>query len=268
MAPKSSVEATIRLYLLGRLSEPELSQIERELFFNEDLSRTASLIEDEIIDQYLDEELDPREQKSVQTHFLRPPAHRQKLRFARLLRSHLKPQAAPLPAGFQNAFSFLRNYGTIVVAFAFGISSLSLGIAWWRATTQIYALKQQVQAQKDSPTAPVLLSLKYGVTRGSVPLRQVVIQPAARSMKVDLLLSARFADSFDIRLLDRQRAEPQEVWSKKDVKPVPSQPRLKFDMPTQGIRTGTYDIVVKDPISGASVTYPFDAAVNQSPSPQ
>jgi len=262
----------IRKYLLGTLSEPELSEIEQELFFNEELSRTADLIEDEIIEQYLDHELGAREQKAVETYFLRPPAHRQKLYFARLLRHRLQSPATPDPRVIHispvlsHPGNFVRSYGALAAVVVFGMSSLYLGVALKKAHLEIRSLEEQVQKQNDSRTPPVLFPMKYGVARGHGSLPHMVVTPGTRTIKVDLLLPERFAESFDVRLLDRRHDEEQEIWSKKDVKPsVPSQPRLTFDIPTQGIRTSTYDLVVSDSAHGSSVIYPFDISVDQSP---
>jgi hypothetical protein len=267
-------EETIRQYLLGTLAEPELSEIEQELFFNEELSRTADLIEDMIIEQYLDQELDAREGKAFENHFLRPPARRQKLDFARLLKHRLEPPApsdrftarepsVPLPPRPANFVVFVRRYGALAAAVVFCASSLYLGLALQKAKVQISELTEQVQKPEDSHT-PVPLSMNYGVKRGHGQLHQIVILPTTQTIKVDLLLPGRFAELFDVRLLDLRHAEEQEIWSKRGVKPTSSQ-RLTFDIPTQGIRIGTYDIVVSDPASGSSVRYPFDVSVNQSP---
>ena len=266
-------EEIIRKYLLGMLSEPELSEIEQELFFNEELSRTADLIEDEIIEQYLaNHELGAREQKAVETYFLRPPAHRQKLDFARLLRHRLQSPAtsdprvihiSPVPPHPGN---LVRSYGALAAVVVFGMSSLYLGVALKKTHDEIRSLEEQVQKQNDSRTPPVVFPMKYGVARGHGSLPHMVVPLGTRTIKVDLLLPERFAESFDVRLVDRRHDEEQEIWSKKDVKPsVPSQPRLTFDIPTQGIRTSTYDLVVSDSAHGSSVTYPFDISVDQSP---
>lgn len=274
MERKIATEETIRQYLLGTLSEPELSEIEQELFFDEELSRMADLIEDEIIEQYLDQGLDAREREVFADHFLRPPAHRQKLDFARLLRHRLQSPAAPDPSGAHvspvpppsgNFFAFVRSYGALAAAFVFGASSLYLGVALNVAHREILSLEAQFQKPEDSQTPSIPLSIRNGVTRGHGSLPQIVVPSATRTIKVDLLLPGRFAESFDVRLLDHRHDEEQEIWSKKGVKPAASQPRLTFDMPTQGIRTSTYDIVVSDPASGTAVTYPFDVSVNQSP---
>src|SRR5580704_15912 len=143
-------EETIRQYLLGTLSEPELSEIEQELFFNEELSRTADLIEDVMIEQYLDQELDAREGKAFENHFLRPPARRQKLDLARLLRHRFELPASsdrftarepsvppPLPPRPANFFVFVRRYGALAAVVVFCASSLYMALALHRATYQI-----------------------------------------------------------------------------------------------------------------------------------
>jgi hypothetical protein len=159
----------------------------------------------------------------------------------------------------------VRGYGALAAAVFFGGSSVYLGVALHEAEVTITSLTAQVQKPGDSQTPPILLSIQNGVTRGHGSLPQIVVPSATRTIKVDLLLPGRFAESFDVRLLDRRHDEEQEIWSKNGVKPAASQPRLTFDMPTQGIRTSTYDIVVSDPASGSAVTYPFDVSVNQSP---
>src|ERR1051326_8135013 len=97
MDKKIAKEEAVRQYLLGTLSEPELSEIEQELFVDEELSGMADLIEDEIIEQYLDQKLDAREREAFGSHFLRPPSRRQKLDCARLLRHRLQSPVTPDP---------------------------------------------------------------------------------------------------------------------------------------------------------------------------
>ena len=267
MERRSTTEETIREYLLGTLSEPELSEIEQELFFNEELSRTADLIEDEIIEQYLDQELEPRERKAVETHFLLPAARREKLDFVRLLRhrieSHIPGPSVPVPRTFP---AWLRHYSVPVTATICLLPVAYLAPALYQARIENKALAAKIQATSNLPIASIQFPLKYGVTRGHNSLPQVVIPPTVRTIKTDLILPGRFAESFDIRLLDRTHDETQEIWMKKSVQPALSQPRLIFDMPTQGIRTGTYDIVVSDSANNSlSVSYPFDATVSQTP---
>ena len=94
-----SHEKRVREYLLGFLSERDSDQIETWLFSDGDFEPFVDLIEDEIIDDYLDGRLPAKERRAVERFFLRPPERRHKLSFARGLRRHLSSQARESPAG-------------------------------------------------------------------------------------------------------------------------------------------------------------------------
>jgi hypothetical protein len=264
-------EATIRQYLLGILPAPALAEIEQELFLSEELSQTASLIEDEIIDQYLHKELDPRERNAVETYFLRSLAHRDELRFAGLLGRRLEPSAsqhssqsqiffAP-PRGRLIRYRFWQAYSAFAAIAVLGGSSLYLGIALHYARIQNATLAKQVQQQTGSQTPSVELSLPYGVALGGDALPQIVVLPATRNTKVELELPGSFAESYNVRLLDHRHTEEPEIWAKNGLKPDSSKLRLVFDMPSQGMRSGIYDLVVSNPSGGSSVIYPFNVKV-------
>ena len=81
-------ENTIRDYLLGRLDDQaDLEQSWSEwILVDDELSETVSVIEDEIIEDYLDGRLDAASKRDVEQHFLRPPARQEKLKIANRLR--------------------------------------------------------------------------------------------------------------------------------------------------------------------------------------
>jgi len=81
----SPSELTIRQYLLGRLeASSELAeQLSDQMLTDDELSEMVGVIEDEIIEEYLDSTLDPADRRAVEKHFLRPPERRNKLRIAR-----------------------------------------------------------------------------------------------------------------------------------------------------------------------------------------
>ncbi|HMF90869.1 MAG TPA: hypothetical protein VKL40_09510, partial [Candidatus Angelobacter sp.] len=90
----------------------------------------------------------------------------------------------------------------------------------------------------------------------------VTIQPSTRFLKVDLVLPKTSAASFRVRLLDEKTGS--EVWSQSGLKPVAGEPRLLFEMPTQGIKSGPYTLVVGSGSNkGSQVKYPFDANLVQ-----
>jgi len=85
-----SDETSLRKYLLGKLGEQDCEKIEEQLLSNEEFAKFIDLIEDEIIDEYIDKSLPPRDQQAFEAYFLRPPARQSKLKFAQGLRSQLR----------------------------------------------------------------------------------------------------------------------------------------------------------------------------------
>ena len=290
MEPKLPEENIIRRYLLGALREPELDAIEQKLLSSEELSQTAGLVEDEIIEQYLDGDLDERDKRAVEGHFLRPPAHRKKLRFARMLRhhfEHLEHRSAG-PETVRDAVLVSRvpprplwNYGAALAAVPLAAVCLYLVVAQQdlkkdaaeshKAQAVLQAelnkehessagLRQELQALQ--ATSVVSMDLRPGLSRSTGFVPQAIIQPSTRFLKLDVLLPESAWVSVRARLLDRNTR--YEVWSKSGLKPVPGAPRLLFDMPVQGIRTGPYELIVSPvPEHGAQVSYSFDARVIQ-----
>jgi hypothetical protein len=276
MEQKLPDEDIIRQYLLGSLREPELTEIEEKLLSSDELSETAGVIEDEIIEQYLDGDLGERDKKAVETHFLRPPAHREKLRFARLLRRRFevgsrgaetvrhKVVLPPVPPAYswRHAWRYVGAVAAVLLA--------AVSVYW--IMTQYRAKKEVAENPPQHAVVPpsaVALELKPGIARGShlapnggnaVPT--ATIQPSTRFLKVDLVLPKASAASFRVRLLDEKTGS--EVWSQSGLKPVAGEPRLLFEMPTQGIKSGPYTLVVGSGSNkGSQVKYPFDANVVQ-----
>src|SRR5579862_338884 len=90
----------IRQYLLGRLDDNEELEntLSEGILFQSDMSEMTDLIEDEIIEQYLDGTLDTTDKSDVEKYFLRPAERRERLQFARLLRDRLhtsQPDVVP-----------------------------------------------------------------------------------------------------------------------------------------------------------------------------
>jgi hypothetical protein len=280
-------EETIRRYLLGALREPESSDIEQKLLSNEELSQTVALIEGEIIEEYLDGDLDEPNKKAVETYFLRPQEHRKKMQFARLLRHHFalgaaaQPMQVPIRPPQIGPHHFLLRYGGAAAMIVLSVLCLFLSVSQRdlkkKATDsqKARAVLQAALAQERENSAAleeklrtlqassaVTLDLKPGVTRGGGGVPGTIVQPTTRLIRVDLLLPYASSASFSVRLLDRG----EQVWSDGSLRATPSLPlsRLLFDMPAQGIRSGHYEIVVNpEPSQGKPITYPFDVRVVQ-----
>lgn len=91
MAEKQPDETTIRQYLLGQIdAQSELAEtLDQRMLMDDDFSALADRIEDEIMQDYLEGDLDPAERAAVEWHFLRPHERKEKLRRAYLLNRHL-----------------------------------------------------------------------------------------------------------------------------------------------------------------------------------
>lgn len=121
----------IREYLFGNLEDPVMkSQIEKQLLADD---REISIAEDELIEQYLDDELSPADRQRFIDHFLIAPERKQQLRLHQYLRKYAAAQA-PAPAveepshlGWRRFFSMpALSYALVFVVV------LGLGYGGWR----------------------------------------------------------------------------------------------------------------------------------------
>lgn len=85
-------EKQIREFLLGRLPVRQSEEIEEQLLESDELEELVRLVEDDIIDQYVDRDLDRRDRLAAEKYFLQPPTRRKKLAFANMLRERLRPK--------------------------------------------------------------------------------------------------------------------------------------------------------------------------------
>lgn len=90
MSGKTEEITKIRDYLLGKnLSEEEKSSIEQQLMISDDYLQTLLITEDELIEEYLDNQLNFAERKGFEERFLISAERREKINFERLLRKHI-----------------------------------------------------------------------------------------------------------------------------------------------------------------------------------
>src|ERR1700733_11122672 len=90
-------EAAIRAYLLGRIGpdEEEMStQIDERMLADPEFSLLIDVMEDEILEAYIDGELSTGDIEAVESHFLKPPERQRKLRRMRLISRRLPSLAA------------------------------------------------------------------------------------------------------------------------------------------------------------------------------
>src|SRR2546427_2666569 len=134
MTSSPEIQGNIKKYLLGQLAGADLAEIERRILTDEEFYEEVQIMEDELVDEYVNSELSPDERRLFEKNFLADPESRNKLRLGRVLDRHLsakprqfasespKPFALPwIPRVFSSP---LR-----IAAFALIIAGVTFG-AW------------------------------------------------------------------------------------------------------------------------------------------
>lgn len=81
-------------YLLKALPEEELERFEDECFDSENWPAEVSLVEEDLIDNYLRNELDPEQRQSFEQNYLTTTARMERVRVAAALLRHIDASAA------------------------------------------------------------------------------------------------------------------------------------------------------------------------------
>jgi hypothetical protein len=87
-------EIELRRYLLGELPQKDQALVEQRLFLDSDYANLLQAVEDDLIDQYLSDELSGSEREKFKNHFLLLPEHGADLRIAQALKKYLSTEAA------------------------------------------------------------------------------------------------------------------------------------------------------------------------------
>jgi hypothetical protein len=82
-------EPQLRRYLLGELRLEEQILIEQRLFLDRDYAELAQSVEDDLIDDYVQDDLTAVERQKFETHFLKTHEHREDLRIAQAFQRQL-----------------------------------------------------------------------------------------------------------------------------------------------------------------------------------
>ena len=79
------LDSLFRGYLLGDLTSAECDRIERTYLKEQDVLDQLLAVEDDLVDEYLSNELEPEERRKFELHLLRTPRQHERLTNARLL---------------------------------------------------------------------------------------------------------------------------------------------------------------------------------------
>lgn len=281
-------DANIREYLLGRLdSDPELVEsIDEKILMDPEFSISVEVIEDEIIEEYLEGSLNSEDRRAVERHFLRPPERQRKLKTARLFSRYLEGETrnvtAERPAPARRSFKVLRvgwalpsfrTWAEIAASAVFVVSILTLlnqsrelDMAVKQAGEQLNQERQRLAAsnqqlqdalQSLQPAVAMLNLIKPGLQRGEVQLPEVNVNSGTRLLYVEVALPSGAPGSSRVEL----RQTGKMVWSRDgiDAVAVPGGAILRLDIPADVLTQGASELVVK-PSGDGAISYWFSVS--------
>lgn len=220
-------QETIRRYLLGETTQEDSSWFEEQLLADGDLFQELLIAEDELIDQYLRDELTPNERRGFETHFLLAPERQQKLHFGRALRKYVnlvgtserleddatenvsdeEPDVAKPPPK-RGVFSFLPFSNPIVsYSFAAAILLIAVGVSW----VVLNNWKQQTQ----HPGNVYVVTLTPGLTRDDTSaLKRVTIQGPTDGVQLQLMVPTGEYQKYQVEL---QTSESRTIYTQENL---------------------------------------------------
>ena len=149
-------ERQICQYLLGQLGLEQQQRFEEQLMTQEGVFDELVVLEDELIDEYLQGTLSPVDRADFEKHFLATPERQQKLQFARALQKHVAaaalkqtPVSLSNPSFWQSLLALVHaqspafRYGFQAALSALVVAGLWMGSTTWRLSTQVAEIRSQ-----------------------------------------------------------------------------------------------------------------------------
>lgn len=88
MSVTNEDEKLLRRYLLGQLTEAEQEDLEQRLFSDEELFDLLNAMEDDLTDEYVNNSLSGHDRERVESHFLRAPERKQKVKISQAMQKY------------------------------------------------------------------------------------------------------------------------------------------------------------------------------------
>jgi hypothetical protein len=162
MDQKVDSERRLIQYLLGELSEEEQTRLEERFFTDDEYFNHLLVVEDDLIDDYVHDELSQQQRARFESYFLASPQRRQRVEFARaLMRTASEAAVAESPSlvtthpeptsrrPFWPAFLRFQNPAQRFMMAAVGL--VALGGGWlFIETRHLRTQLQQLQTERQS----------------------------------------------------------------------------------------------------------------------
>jgi len=260
-------ETAIRAYLLGRIGpEEKLStQIDERMLKDREFSLLMDVIEDEILEYYVEGALSATDTKAVEIHFLTPPERQRKLRAIRLINRRFGQLAASEDRAPAETPSRANSTGRRrVVIFpsartwaeiAAGLALVSCSIYLWNQQRELRAdliqSRQELASSKEArrgtittvEEAVVTLNLMVpGLSRGDLALPEKHLSPSITTLHVEVALTFDRSTNYQVQL----KHGGTVVWSQSGVHStaVPGGSVLTLNIPANAVPSGTCELAI------------------------
>ena len=134
MVSNDEDKTALKLYLLQQLSAPDQQELELKLLTDTNFADELEIAEDELIDQYLTNELSNDDRARFEEHFLTTDERQRKLRSAQVIKRHLD-RLTPISQPTPGLLAQLRKWFTansVIPVTATAIFIAVVGLVIWR----------------------------------------------------------------------------------------------------------------------------------------
>ncbi|HEX6649531.1 MAG TPA: hypothetical protein VF075_08325 [Pyrinomonadaceae bacterium] len=242
----------IKGYLLGQIPEEDESQVEAGLLTDPEFYEELSIVEDELIDQYLAGALSVSDRQSFESHFVLSSERQQKIRFARALRkrvsvaaneSELTPaedELLPEPAETTRLVSTPRSSSIFPIGKSPVVSYATAAIL----LVVVAGFFMVVRYWQSPPGTGRVLAIELiptPATRDASDVKQFTLTPDIESVHLQLDLLKNEYQSYDALLRD---SSLRTVTTTKNLKPqvINGVSAVLLDVKADLLPPGTYRI--------------------------
>ncbi len=258
-------EARIVDYLLGELPDEDRTRLEEQFLRDVEYRELIRAVEDDLIDDYVRDELAPRQRELFEKHFT-SPHRRQKVELARALSHRLSERPRVKES---TRWSFLRAPNW---AFRYALpaaAALLLAVAVWFTTgrtpptqpgqsqadqqaqsgTPARPGERQGQSEPDPQTSPSQLAiatfvLPRGLTRQTVESTTFVVPPGTERVRLQLTLEA--GDDYPAYRAQLRTARGDTSWQSGRVQSEtgPAGQSVVLELPADVLRSEKYELTL------------------------
>ncbi len=248
------LERTLRQYVLGSLEEGRRAELEGRLITEPDAFEALGVVEDELIEEYLDGTGSAAERRSFERHFVTSGERRCRLRLARALKERAaalaaRPRAEARPTGRD----WLRfPLGQPAWAALAALLVLSLAANVWLASGD--------RSRRGRPAGPATFALASGLLRAEGAIPRVAVPPGADIVKLRLELPE---DEYPLYRAALHDPDGGEIWSASRLRAVgrPGPSAVVLVVPSELLPRGDCRVKLSGMRDGEEpevlATYPF-----------